>query len=35
MSAIVLNYAVKKDGISETAFRVLADSLFTASLHHI
>lgn len=31
----MLNYAVKKDRISETAFRVLAASLFSTSLHHI
>lgn len=35
MSAIVLNYAIKNDGISETAFRFLVASLFSASLHHI
>lgn len=30
-----VNYAVKKAGNSETAFRVLAAPFFNASLHHI
>lgn len=29
------NYVIKKDGFSETAFRVFATSLFGAFLHHI
>jgi len=35
VSAIVLNYAVKNDGISEAAFRFLVAALFSASLHHV